>query len=114
LSHATEHGEEETTTGWLSVRDPLLLLSLSEVHDRHSRGPDISKYERQMPNVPEVSAEFDVTFEPEEYLAKVSSAGRLFAHDQREELQIRYREALASMPSQPGLDRGRELPQSKP
>ncbi|MCC2642780.1 MAG: exported protein of unknown function [Nitrospira sp.] len=108
LSHATEHGEEETTTGWLSVRDPLLLLSLSEVHDRHSRGPDISKYERQMPNVPEVSAEFDVTFEPEEYLAKVSSAGRLFAPDQREELQIRYREALASMPSQPGLDRRRE------
>ena len=114
LSHATEHGEEETTTGWLSVRDPLLLLSLSEAHDRHSPGPDISKYDRQMPNVPEASAEFDVTFEPEEYLAKVRSAGRLFAPDQREELQIRYREALSSMPVQPGLDRGKELPQPKP
>jgi len=114
LSHATEHGEEETTTGWLSVRDPLLLVSLSEVHDRHIPGPDISKYDRQMPNVPEISAEFDVTFEPEEYLAKVSSAGRLFAPDQREELQIRYREALASMPTQPGLDRGRETPPPKP
>lgn len=114
LSHATEHGEEETTTGWLSVREPLLYLSLSDVHDRHSPGPDISKYDRQMPNVPEASAAFDVTFEPEEFLAKVSSAGRLFAPDQREELQIRYREALSSMPVQPGLDRGKELPRSKP
>ncbi|MBA2487537.1 MAG: hypothetical protein H0V35_15860 [Nitrospira sp.] len=114
LSHATEHGEEETTTGWLSVREPLLHLSLSEVHDRHSPGPDISKYDRQMPNVPEASAAFDVTFEPEEFLAKVSSAGRLFAPDQREELQIRYREALSSMPIQPGLDRGKDLPRPKP
>ncbi|MGH7258485.1 MAG: hypothetical protein ACREIM_08900 [Nitrospiraceae bacterium] len=114
LSHATEHGEEETTTGWFSLRDPILFLSLSEVHDRHSPGPDISKYDRQMPNVPEVSADFDVTFEPEEYLVKVSSGGRLFAPDQREDLQIRYREALSSMPVQPGLDRGRETPPPKP
>jgi hypothetical protein len=106
LSHATEHGEEETTTGWLSLRDPILFLSLSAVHDRHSPGPDISKYDRQMPNVPEVPAEFDVNFEPEEYLVKVSSGGRWFAPDQREDLQIRYREALSSMPVQPGLDRG--------
>ena len=108
LSHATEQGEEETTTGWLSVREPLLYLSLGEVHDRHSPGPDISKYDRQMPNVPERSAAFDATFEPEEYLAKVTSGGRLFAPDQREELQIRYREALSSMPVQPGLERVRE------
>jgi hypothetical protein len=106
LSHATEHGEEETTTGWLSLRDPILFLSLSAVHDRHSPGPDISKYDRQMPNVPEVPAEFDVNFEPEEYLVKVSSGGRWFAPDQREDLQIRYRKALSSMPVQPGLDRG--------
>jgi hypothetical protein len=104
LSHATDQGEEETTTGWLSVRGPLLYLSVSEVHDRHSPGPDISKYDRQMPNVPERSTAFDVTFEPEEYLAKVSSGGRLFAPDQREELQIRYREALAAMPIYPGLE----------
>ncbi len=114
LSHATEHGEEETTTGWLSLRDPILFLSLSEVHDRHSPGPDISKYDRQMPNVPEVSADFDVTFEPEEYLVKVSSGGRLFAPDQREDLQIRYREALSSMPVQPGLDRGGASPAPRP
>ena len=110
LSHATEQGEEETTTGWLSVREPLLYLSLGEVHDRHGPGPDISKYDRQMPNVPERSAAFDATFEPEEYLAKVRSGGRLFAPDQREELQIRYREALSSMPVQPGLERVRETP----
>ena len=109
LSHATEQGEEETTTGWLSVREPLLYLSLSEVHDRHSPGPDISKYDRQMPNVPERSPAFDATFEPGEYLAKVTSGGRLFAPDQQEELQIRYREALSSMPVQPGLERGREI-----
>ncbi len=101
LSHATDQGEEETTTGWISVRDPLFVLSLSEVHDRHSPGPDISKYDRQMPNVPQAAAAFEVTFEPEEYLARVQSAGRLFAPDQREELQIRYREALAALPVYP-------------
>ena len=63
---------------------------------------------------PEASAEFDVTFEPEEYLAKVRSAGRLFAPDQREELQIRYRDALSSMPAQPGLDRNKEVSQPHP
>ena len=108
LSHPTDQGNEETTTGWASVRGPLLHLSLSEAHDQHGPGPDISKYERQLPNVPEASADFDVTFEPEEYLAKVRSAGKLFASDQREELQIRYQDALASMPAHPGLERGRE------
>lgn len=111
LSHATEQGEEETTTGWLSIRGPVLYLSLSEVHDRHGPGPDIGKYDRQMPNVPERSAAFDVTFEPEEYLITVTSGGRLFAPDQREELQIRYREALATLPIYPGLE---PRQQSKP
>lgn len=101
LSSPTEDGFEETTTGWLSVRDQLLYLSLSEVHDKHGPGPDISKYDRQMPNVPQVSPEFDVIFEPEEYLAKVKSVGRFYAPDQREELQIRYREALSAMPVYP-------------
>lgn len=54
-----------------------------------------------MPNVPEASAAFDVIFKPEEYLAKVTSARRIFAPDQREELQIRYREALSVMPGYP-------------
>ena len=107
LSHATEQGDEETTTGWLSIRNPLLILSLSEVHDRHSPGPDISKYDRQMPNVPEASASFDVAFEPEEYLVKVTSGGRWFAPDQREELQMRYREALTVLPVYPGLEDNR-------
>ncbi len=109
LSHATDQGEEETTAGWLSVRGNILVLALNEVHDRHSPGPDISKYDRQMPNVPERSAAFDAAFEPEEYLAKVSSGGRLFAPDQQEELHIRFREALAALPVYPGLEQGRQL-----
>lgn len=109
LSHATDQGEEETTAGWLSIRGNILVLALNEVHDRHSPGPDISKYDRQMPNVPERSAAFDAAFEPEEYLAQVSSGGRLFAPDQQEELHIRYREALAALPVYPGLEQGRQL-----
>jgi hypothetical protein len=101
LSHVTDYGEEETTSGWLSVRGNLLYLALSEVHDRHGPGPDISKYDRQMPNVPERSPAFDATFEPEEYLFKVRSGWRLFAPDQREELQIRYRDALAALTKTP-------------
>lgn len=94
----------KTPTGSLSVRDPILYLSLSAADDIHGPGPDIGKYDRQMPNVPEVSAAFDVIFEPEEYLAKVTSAGSISAPDQREELQIRYREALSSMPVYPVRD----------
>jgi hypothetical protein len=104
LSHATDQGQEESTTGWLSIRNDTLYLSLSEVHDRHGPEPDISKYDRQMPNVPEQSAAFDVTFEPEEYLINVRSGGKLFSPDQREELQIKYRDALAALPSYPGLE----------
>ena len=114
LSHATDQGEEETTIGWLSIQGAILSLALSEVHDRHSPGPDISKYDRQMPNVPERSAAFDVTFEPEEYLVKVSSRGRLFAPDQREELQIRYREALKALPVYPGLEPRQKIPVPQP
>jgi hypothetical protein len=105
LSHATDQGDEETTTGWLSIQGPILRLTISGVHDRHSPGPDISKYDRQLPNVPEASALHDVTFEPEEFLAKAVSKTRFWAPDQREELQIRYREALGAMPIQPGLER---------
>lgn len=104
LSHPTEQGDEETTTGWVSVRGPILYLSLSEAHDKHGPEPDISKYDRQMPNIPELTAEFDATFEPEEFLVRVRSAGRVFAPDQREELQISYQEALKLMPVQPGLE----------
>lgn len=101
LSHATDYGEEETTSGWLYVRDNLLHISLSEIHDRHSPGPEISKYDRVMPNVPEQAPAFHATFEPEEYLHTVRSGWRVFTVDQREELQIRYREALDALTKSP-------------
>ncbi len=101
LSHVTDYGEEETTSGWLFVRDNLLFLSLSEIHDRHSPGPEISKYDRVMPNVPEQASSFHATFEPEEYLRTVRSGWRVFTTDQREELQIRYRDALDALTKTP-------------
>ncbi|MEO5956147.1 MAG: hypothetical protein ABIR36_10725 [Nitrospiraceae bacterium] len=111
LSHATDQGDEETTTGWISIRGAILHLTISGVHDRHSPGPDISKYDRQLPNIPEASALHDVAFEPEEFQAKAISKARFWAPDQREELQIRYREALGALPVQPGLERnGQKLP----
>jgi len=67
-----------------------------------------------MPNVPEASAAFDVTFEPEEYLATVRSGGSLFAPDQREELQIRHREALAALPIYPGLEPRQKITPPQP
>jgi len=94
LSHVTEMGEQETTTGWIYVRDPIFYLVVSEVHDRHGPGPDISKYDRRMPDVPEQSGAFKVTFEPEQYLESVRSRGGWFSADQREELSIRYHDAL--------------------
>ena len=101
LSHATESGDEETTTGWLYVRDPLLYLLLSEAHDRHGPGPDISKYDRRMPDIPAQSGSFQATFEPEQYLEGVSSRGGWFSADQREELRILYRQALPALPTHP-------------
>lgn len=111
LSHATEQGDQETTTGWISIQGPMLHLTISAVHDRHSPGPDISKYDRQLPNIPEASASYDVTFEPEEFLSKASSRARFWAPDQREELQIQYREALAALTVQPSPEReGKKTP----
>lgn len=114
LSHATDQGDEETTTGWIAIRGPILYLTISAVHDRHNPGPDISKYDRQLPNIPEASALYDVTFEPEEFLTKASSTARFWAPDQREELQIRYQEALAALTVQPGTERERKNPPSQP
>lgn len=110
LSHATDQGDQETTTGWISVQGPILLLIISDVHARHSPGPDISKYERQLPNIPEASALYDVTFEPEEFLAKASSKARFWSPDQREELQIRYQEALAALTVLPAPEREGKKP----
>jgi hypothetical protein len=101
LSHVTDYGEEETTSGWVSIRGNLLYLSLSEIHDRHSPGPEITKYDRVLPNVPEQAPSFSVTFEPEEYVAKARSGWRLFTPDQQEELEIRYREALDALTKPP-------------
>jgi hypothetical protein len=111
LSHATDQGDQETTTGWISIRNSILHLTISSVHERHSPGPEISKYDRQLPNIPEASALHDVTFEPEEFLAKASSRAHFWAPDQREELQIRYQEALAALTVQPGPKReGKSTP----
>lgn len=114
LSHATDQGDEETTTGWVSIRGPILYLTISGVHDRHSPGPDISKYDRQLPNIPEASALHDVTYEPEEFLAKGVSKARFWAPDQREELQIRYREALSALPVYPGLEPRQQIQSPQP
>jgi hypothetical protein len=104
LSRATESGDEETTTGWIYVRDPILNLVLSEVHDIHGPQPDIGKYDRQMPNIPEVPGPFNVTFEPEEYLVKVESVSPWFSPEQQERLEIDYRKALPVLsPSQSGM-----------
>jgi hypothetical protein len=99
LSQPGAGGGEVTTTGWIFARDPLLFLQLSEVHDLHAPGPDISKYIRHMPDVPEAPTPFEVTFEPQTYLNEEVSKGSWFAPDQLEELQIRYREALSELPS---------------
>lgn len=114
LSHATDQGDEETTTGWLSIRGPILHLTITGIHDRHSPGPDISKYDRQLPNIPEASASYDVTYEPEEFLVKASSRASFWTPEQREELQIRYREALATLPVQPGLEPRQKIPVPQP
>jgi hypothetical protein len=106
VSHADPRGTEESTSGWLFIREPHLHLVLSEVHDRHAPGPDISRYDRQMPDVPELSGAFNVTFEPEEYLAKAQSNGRWFSPEQREELVIRYRDALPALPAHPASGTG--------
>jgi hypothetical protein len=105
LSHATDQGDQETTTGWISIRDSILHLTISEVHDRHNPGPDISKYDRPLPNIPEASASYDVTFEPEEFLVNIVSRGHFWSPDQREELEIRYQEALAALTVQSSSER---------
>jgi hypothetical protein len=114
LSHATDQGDQETTTGWVSIQGPILRLIISAVHARHSPGPDISKYERQLPNIPEASALYDVTFEPEYFLAKASSSARFWAPDQREELQVLYQDALAGLTVPPAPERDGKKPPSQP
>jgi hypothetical protein len=97
LSLATEAGDEETTTGWIYVQEPVLHLVLSEVHDLHGPQPDISKYDRQMPNVPELPGPFNITFEPEQYLIRVVSTSPWFSPEQHERLEIDYRKALPAL-----------------
>jgi hypothetical protein len=97
LSRVTDTGDEETTSGWIYVREPVLHLVLSEVHDLHGPQPDISKYDRQMPNVPVLPGPFNVTFEPEQYLIRVVSASPWFSPEQTERLEIDYRKALPAL-----------------
>ncbi len=114
LSHATDHGDQETTTGWIYIQGPILHLIISAVHARHSPGLEISKYDRSLPNIPEASALYDVTFEPEDFLAKATSRARFWAPDQREELQIRYQDALAGLTVPPAPEREGKKPPSQP
>ena len=114
LSHVTDQGDQETIMGWISIRGPVLHLTISALHDQHGPGPDISKYDRQLPNIPEASASYDVTFEPVDFLAKASSRARFWEPDQREELQIRYRETLTALPPYPGLEPHHKIQPSQP
>ena len=112
LSHATDQGEEESTTGWLSIRNGTLYLSLSEVHDRHGPEPDIGKYDRQMPNVPERSAAFDATFEPEEYLIKVKSGGNCLLPTNGKNSKSSI--GTLALPTYPGLEPRQPIKPSQP
>ena len=114
LSRATDQGDQETTTGWISIQGSILHLIISNVHDRHSPGPDISKYDRPLPNIPEASALYDVTFEPEEFVVEAISRTRFGTPDQQEELKIRYQEAIAALTVQPGQERDGKKPPSQP
>ncbi len=113
LSHLADTGEEETTAGWLYVREPILYLVLTEVHNRHAPTPDISKYIREMPDVPAQPAAFNVTFEPEEYMVDVVSGFRWWSAAQEEEVQIRYRKALVAMPTYPIKELNGQGPSTK-
>jgi len=53
---------------------------------------------------------YDVTFEPEYFLAKASSSARFWAPDQREELQILYQDALAGLTVPPAPEREGKKP----
>jgi hypothetical protein len=98
LSESALEGGEVSTTGWLAIQDSVLVLQLSEAHDLHAPGSDISKYIRSLPDIPVPPTPFEATFEPEEFLAGQASLGSWFAPDQLEELRILYREALSAVP----------------
>jgi hypothetical protein len=111
LAGAGPSGTAETTTGWIFVRDPILYLVLSEVHDLHAPGPDVSKYQREMPDVPEAPTPFTLTFDPQDYQVTEISRGSWLAPDQLEELDLQFRRALSELPPFKKMD-GR--PESAP
>ena len=98
LGRPAQAGGEEITAGWMLIRGETLHLDLNEVHDVVAPGPDISKYQREQPDVPQAPTPFTASFEPEEYLAGKASKGSWLAPDQLEELQIRYKDALSALP----------------
>lgn len=99
-------GGEESTTGWIFVRGPLLHLVLSEVQYVHGPAPDIGQYIREMQNVPKVPTGFTLTFDPETYMVTESSWGGWPAPSLLEALAIRFREALADVPPYKILEGG--------
>lgn len=91
-------GGEEITVGWIFIEGDTLHLVLSKVYDVVAPGPDISKYQREMPDVPEAPTPFTVSFEPAEFLTGTTSKGSWLAPNQLEELEIHYRKALSALP----------------
>lgn len=98
LSEPNPQGGEISTAGWIAVREPVLILQLSEARDLHAPGSDISKYVRSLPDIPIPPTPFEATFEPEEFLLRQDSLGSWFAPDQLEELRILYRRVLTDVP----------------
>jgi hypothetical protein len=90
-------GGEETTTGWIFIRGPLLHLVLNEVQFVHYPAPDIGKYVREMRNVPKSPTGFVLAFDPETYTVTRSSWGSWLAPRAAETLLIRLWEALADL-----------------
>jgi len=99
-------GGEESTTGWMFVRGPLLHLVLSEVQYLHGPAPDIGQYIREMQNVPKVPTGFILTFDPETYMVTESSWGSWPAPSPLEALAVRFRDALADLPPYKILEGG--------
>lgn len=99
-------GGEESTSGWIFVRGPLLHLVLSEVQYVHGPAPDIGQYVREMQNVPKVPTGFTLAFDPETYAVTESSWGGWLAPSPLEALAIRFRDALADLPPYKILEGG--------
>jgi hypothetical protein len=98
-------GGEESTTGWIFVRGPWLYVLMREIQQVHKPEPDINKFIREMPNVPEPEMPFEMTFDPELYEAEAERecwrVGRRL-----EVLAVDFRQALRDVPPYRSLETG--------